>query len=167
VRLISETKEALEQQTATAEVLKVISGSPTDVQPVLEAVAERSRLLCRADSSRVWLRSGDQLRSMTGYALYGGSTAGRDEVLPIKRTSVIGRAFVDRRTVHVENFDALSDEEYPDSLAIRTRYGFRTVLGVPMLREGVSIGTIGVLRKGAASLSSAEIRSSKLSPTRP
>jgi hypothetical protein len=66
-----------------------------------------------------------------GYALYEGSTSGRDEVLPIKRTSVIGRAFVDRRTVHVENFDALSDEEYPDSLAIRTRYGFRTVLAEP------------------------------------
>src|SRR5712671_2857579 len=55
VRLFNETREALEQQTATAEVLKVISDSPTDVQPVLEAVADRSRLLCRADDSRIWL----------------------------------------------------------------------------------------------------------------
>ncbi|HEY8623173.1 MAG TPA: GAF domain-containing protein, partial [Casimicrobiaceae bacterium] len=144
VRLFNETKEALEQQTATAEVLKVISGSPTDVQPVLEAVAERSRLLGRADGSRVWLLDGDHLRSVTGFTSHDGSESGRNEVMPLKRTSVIGRAFVDRRTVHVNDVTTLIDADFPDSREIQARHGFRTVLGVPMLRDGVSIGTIGV-----------------------
>ena len=58
VRLFNETKEALERQTATSEILRVISESPNDVQPVLDAVAERARLLCRADGGRVWLVEG-------------------------------------------------------------------------------------------------------------
>ena len=157
-RLFNETKEALEQQTATAEVLKVISGSLSDVQPVLEAVALRSRLLGRADNSRVWLLDGDQLRSMTGLLLEDGSESGRDELMPPKASSVIGRAFVERRTVHVDDVAALLDSEFPDSRGIQSRHGFRTVLGVPMLRDGVSIGTIGVYRKLVQPFSAAEIR---------
>ena len=158
VRLISETKEALERQTATAEILNVIAGSPSDVQPVLESVAERSRLLCRANDSRVWLLSGGHLRSMTGYADGSGAASGRDEVLPLKGTSVMGRAFVERRTVHVEDVTTQLDADYPDARAIQALHGFRTVLGVPMLREGVAIGTIGVLRKQVQPFSQAEIR---------
>ena len=158
VRLISETKEALERQTATAEILNVIASSPSDVRPVLEAVAERSRLLCRADASRVWLLNGDHLRSMTGFKLEDGSESGRDEVLPLMGTSVIGRAFADRRTVHVDDVAALIDSEFPDSREIQALHGFRTVLGVPMLREGVSIGTIGVYRKQVQGFSKAEVR---------
>ncbi len=158
VRLISETKEALERQTATAEILNVIAGSPSDVQPVLESVAERSRLLCRANDSRVWLLSGDHLRSMTGYADGHGAASGRDEVLPLKGTSVMGRAFVERRTVHVEDVTTQLDTDYPGARAIQALHGFRTVLGVPMLREGVAIGTIGVLRKQVQPFSQAEIR---------
>jgi GAF domain-containing protein len=125
----------------------------------MEAVAERSRRLCRADGSRVWLLHGDHLRSMTSYKFVdGGSESGRDEVLPLKSTSVVGRAFVDRRTVHVADVATLVDSDYPDTRVLYERYGFRTVLGVPMLREGVSIGTIGVLRKQVQPFSAAEIR---------
>ena len=154
----AEVSEALERQTATAEILNVIASSPSDVRPVLEAVAERSRLLCLADASRVWLLNGDHLRSMTGFKLEDGSESGRDEVLPLIGTSVIGRAFADRRTVHVDDVTALIDSEFPDSREIQARHGFRTVLGVPMLREGVSIGTIGVYRKRVQGFSKAEVR---------
>ena len=154
----AELTEALEYQTATAEILKVISNSPTDVQPILEAVAERSRLLCRAHGSRVWLLDGDHLRAVTGYKLEDGSESGRDELLPLTRRSVVGRAFVDRRTVHVEDVAPLIDSEYPDSRAIQALHGFRTVLAVPMLREGASVGIIAVLRTQMQPFSKAEIR---------
>ena len=154
----AELSESLEYQTATAEILKVISNSPTDVQPVLDAVAERSRLLCRADGSRVWLLNGDHLRAVTGYRFEDGSESGRDEVLPLRRSSVVGRAFVDHRTVHVEDVARLIESEYPDSRAIQARHEFRTVLAVPMLREGTSVGIIAVLRKQVQPFSKAEIR---------
>jgi HAMP domain-containing protein len=83
----AELTEALEYQTATAEILKVISSSPDDVQPILDAVAERSRILCRAHGSRVWLVEGDHLRALTAYKRDDGSESGRDDLLPLKSTS--------------------------------------------------------------------------------
>ena len=153
----SELTEALEYQTATAEILKVISGSPTDVQPILEAVAERSRLLCRAHGSRVWLLQGDQLRAVAGYR-HADAGAGDNELLPSRPTSVVGRAFVERRTLHVEDVVPLMSSEYVDSRGIQARQGFRTVLAVPMLREGVSVGIIAVMRTEVQPFSKAEIR---------
>ena len=154
----AELTQALEYQTATAEILKVISNSPADVQPILEAVAERSRLLCRAHGSRVWLLEGDDLRAVTGYKLEDGTESGRDEMLPLSSKSVTGRAFVERRTVHVEDVAPLIDSEYRDSREVQARHGFRTVLAVPMLREGASVGIIAVLRAHVQPFSKAEIR---------
>jgi signal transduction histidine kinase len=124
----------------------------------LQAVAERSVLLCRAHGSRVWLPDGDRLRAMTGYQLEDGAEAGRNEVLPLSGGSVVGRAFVERRTVHVEDVAQLIDSDYPDSRDIQSRHGFRTVLAVPMVREGTSVGIIAVLRKHVQPFSNAEIR---------
>jgi GAF domain-containing protein/CheY-like chemotaxis protein len=156
VRLFNETKEALDRQTATAEVLKVISASPTDVQPVLEAVAERAGLLCHAEGSRVWLAADGQLRAMTSYGRgYEGGSIG--DVLPIRRSSVGGRAFLERRCVHVEDVLPLIDTEYPDVRELQARNGFRTVLGVPMLRDGESIGVISLLRNRVQPFAPAEI----------
>jgi GAF domain-containing protein len=127
----------------------VISRSPTDLQPVLQAVGERSAALCRAYGCRIWLPEENHLRSMTGYLGVRGDEAvtGRDEVLPLTRGSVVGRAFADRRTVHVQDVTRLFDSEYPDSREPQIRHGFRTVLAVPMVRDGASAGIIAVMRR--------------------
>jgi signal transduction histidine kinase len=154
----AELTASLEFQTATAEILRVLSRSPTDLQPVLQAVAARSVLLCRAHGSRVWLPDGDHLRAMTGYQVEGGAESGRDDVLPLDSASVVGRAFVERRTMHVEDIAALLDSNYPASREAQSRLGFRTVLAVPMVREGASVGIITVLRKEVHPFSNAEVR---------
>ena len=156
-RLFNETKDALERQTATAEILRVISESPTDVQPVLDAVAERAGILCRADGSRVWLAEHGQLRAMTSYGPAYAGGAGI-EVLPLRKTSIGGRAYLERRTVHVEDVLPLMDSEYPDIREIQQRYGFRTVLNVPLLREGEALGVISLLRDEVRPFAPAEIR---------
>jgi len=153
-RLFNETKEALERQTATAEVLGVISESPTDVQPVLKAVAERAGILCRADGSRVWLVSDGQLRAMTSY---GPAYEADLESLPLRRSSVAGRAVLERRYVHVEDVVPHLESEYPDIRELQKRHGFRTVLNVPLLREGEALGVIAVLRNEVRPFTPAEI----------
>jgi signal transduction histidine kinase/CheY-like chemotaxis protein/putative methionine-R-sulfoxide reductase with GAF domain len=155
-RSFSDTREALARETATSEVLRVISGSPTDVQPVLDTVAERAGLLCRAEGSRVWLAFGERLRAMTRYGPgYDAATAGVE--LPINARSVAGRAFLERRCVHVEDIIPLIDTEYPDVRELQARNGFRTVLAVPMLRDGQSIGVIAQLRNQVRPFAPAEI----------
>ena len=156
VRLFNETKVALERQTATSEVLSVISKSPTDVQPVLEAVAERAGLLCRADGSRVWLIRDGQLHAMTSYgpAFQDGSTG---MVLPLRRSSIAGRSVIDGTFVHVDDVLPLIDTEYPDIRDLQARIGFRTALNMPLLLDGEAKGVISLLRNEVRPFSPAEI----------
>ena len=143
-RLFNETQESLARQTATSDVLRVISESPTDVQPVLEAVAQRAGVLCRADLARVWLLQGGELHAATGY----GPGAGRSQtdVLPVRLTSIAGRAMLTRSTIHVDDVVPLLDTEYPDVREIQASIGFRTALNVPLLRDGEAIGVISLAR---------------------
>ncbi|HYP69273.1 MAG TPA: ATP-binding protein, partial [Variovorax sp.] len=157
----AELRASLEFQTATADILRVLSRSPANLQPVLQAVAERSVRLCRAHGSRVWLPAGEHaLRAMTGFQTERERHVelGHDEEMPQSSESVVGRAFVERRTVHVDDVRQLLDSRYPASRRGQTRLGFRTVLAVPMLREGASVGVITVLRKDVQPFSAAEIR---------
>jgi signal transduction histidine kinase len=132
--------EALEQQTATSEILRVISGSITDLQPVLEAVVKRAAQLCDAEHAYVLLVEENALR----LAASSGSLP-TAETRPLRRELVAGRAVVDRQIVHVEDVQVALDE-FP--LAMSQSFGVRTrtVLAVPLLREGVAIGVIQARR---------------------
>jgi GAF domain-containing protein len=139
-RLFNETKESLEQQTAISEVLRVISSSPADVRPVLEAVAERAVRICEATDARLFLVEGDKLR----YAAGVGDIAapGPGELRNLDRGLVMGRAIIDRVPVHVEDLAAVSEGEWPQAVASQRRFGHRTTLAVPLLRERRALGAI-------------------------
>ena len=136
-----ELTEALEQQTATSEILRVISGSPTDIQPVLDAVAERAARLCDAWDGLILLVDGDALQLVAHHGPIDALIAMR---VPINCATVGGRAFVDRQTVHVEDLTEAAD--FPEGVELAKRFGNRTTLGTPLLREGVPIGVILIRR---------------------
>jgi signal transduction histidine kinase len=144
VRLFQELTEALEQQTATSEILGVIASSPTDIQPVLDAVAQSAARLCDARDAVIYRVDGDILQ---GVAICG-SIPIRSTPLPLTRGSTAGRAVVDRQTTHIHDIDAESATEFPDIDRAGTGGGSRarTRLAVPLLREGIAIGAILIRR---------------------
>ncbi|RKZ34165.1 MAG: hypothetical protein DRQ37_08000, partial [Gammaproteobacteria bacterium] len=144
-----EATQALAQQTAMSEILRVISSSPTDIQPVLDAIAEGSARLCEAVDAVVWQVEGDILRCR---AHCGPIDAPEEWTIPIDRGSGAGRAVADRQTIHVLDM-AAETKEYPEGSAYANRYGFRTMLSAPLLSEGVPIGTILIRRKDVRAFS--------------
>jgi signal transduction histidine kinase len=137
--------EALEQQTATSEILGVISSSPTDIQPVLEAVAENAARLCEAQDVVIMRVHGEALRRVAGVGEFL-KLLPADFTIPITRGSVAARAVVDRTTVHVHDLAAEPEDEFPVGRELQRRFGHHTMLAVPLLREGAPIGVIVVIR---------------------
>src|SRR5215468_7756781 len=135
--------EALEQQTSTSEILGIIANSATDLQPVLDAVAENAACLIGAQDAIIHRLDGDVLRDA---AHYGLSPRTPDTTTPLTRDSVAGRAAVDRQLVHVTDLQAESGAEFPLAKARAVRDGTRSVLGAPLLREGLPIGAILIRR---------------------
>ena len=139
-----ELTEALAQQTATSEILRVIARSPADLQPVLDALVLNAGRLCQAVDTALLLVEGDQLRVA---ALDGSMDAPVGFSNPIHRGWVAGRAVVDAQTVHVEDLANADEAEFPLGRAIAIQFGHRTTLATPLLREGVPIGAL-FLRRG-------------------
>src|SRR5216683_2813501 len=136
--------EALEQQTATSEILRVIASSPTDVEPVLMTVAERAARLCDANDALIFRKEGNGLRALARWGSVP-TVMTPETVLTIDRTFVASRAVIDARVVHIPDVQAAFDE-FPGSKRYMGVTGVRTVLAVPLLREGVAIGAILIRR---------------------
>jgi PAS domain S-box-containing protein len=148
VRLFNETKEALQQQTAISEILQVMSSSPTDVRPVLSAVAERAARLCEAEFVTVFMAEDGVLRA-AGYSSAAASNPFPDgkDVLPLDRSYMAGRAAVTGQTVHLEDVVPLLESEFTGARENQEKFGFRTFLAVPLLRNKKVIGVIAASRR--------------------
>jgi len=156
-RLFAETREALEQQTATAEVLKVISGSPTDVQPVFDAIAERAMMLCGANIAMVMRYDGELIHVVAFHGAEDEAMREINSVYPIKpgRGTVTARAVMEGVPVQIE--DVFADPDYASPEGAR-QAGYRSLLGVPMMREGKVIGALGLARAKAGHFTEKQVR---------
>jgi signal transduction histidine kinase len=136
--------EALAQQTATAEILRVISSAPTSLQSVLEAVVNNAARLCNATDAHIFRIDADVLRLVASFG--SQPIIGAQEGIPFSRDSAIGRAMVDRQTVHVHDLAVEVETEFPGSKTYQKRFGTRTMVATPLLREGLPIGAILIRR---------------------
>ena len=144
-----ELTEALEQQTATAEILRAISGSPTDIQPVLDTVVRAAARFCGATDVVIFRLEGQTLRGAAGVGRFGETIVSESLAgfqFPLTRGSVTGRAILDRGPVHVHDVAAESQDEFPDARDFQRRFGHRTVAVTPLLREGTPLGAIALFR---------------------
>jgi GAF domain-containing protein len=138
-----ELTESLEQQTAIGDILRVISSSPGDVKPVLDTVAERAARICGAQFVDIIVVQNDVLHQQASFGNLRGLDS--DETVPLDRTTIMGRSICDKKPVHIA--DALeAGDDFPNGRQLAIRFGHRTVLSIPLIREGQALGTILVRR---------------------
>jgi GAF domain-containing protein len=152
VRLFNETKEALKQQTATSEILRVISSSPTDIEPVFDAIVESGMRFCEGEQCVLLGREGGMLTFLASHhSSPEGQAALRASLpIPMNRDTTAGRAILERRVVQIP--DVLDDADY-GLKHLTTVAGYRATIAVPMMREGDAIGAMTVAREAPGEFS--------------
>jgi len=156
VRLFNETKEALEQQTATAEILRVISSSPADIQPVVDAIAAKAQDLCQAKTGAVFRFDGELIHVVAAHSFNLEAVEAHRQTYPTPpgRGGTTARAILSRAVVYIP--DIREDPEYEhQTLAKATDY--LSALAVPMLHEGEAVGAITVTRAEAGAFTQRQI----------
>ena len=159
-RLLTEQREALERQTATADILRVISGSPADVQPTFEAIAISAARLCDAEFSAV-ARFEDGLLHLAATNNLSADEAAAFHSLfprPALRNFAIGRAFVDGCAVQFDDVLAQPDYDQRTRDVLQSALGYRTFMAVPILRSGKPIGVVGCARRRVKPFSAEQIQ---------
>ncbi len=151
VRLFNETKEALDQQTATAQILQAISSSPGDLRPVFDAVVRAAAQFCGASNVLIMRLDQGVLRGAAAVGPFADvlmRRAGSLEAIeiPVTKGTVAGRSVVECRTIHVHDLAAERKDEYPEGRELQRRFGHRTLVATPLLREGVPLGVIVLFR---------------------
>ena len=145
-RLLNELRQSLQQQTATSDVLKVISGSAFDLQPVLNTIVETAARLCDAEFAVIFrLRDGKYYSAAANNAEDAFLKHAAKHPIPIGVGSLIGRTGLEKKTIHLP--DCLADPDYT-YLEYQSIGKYRSMLGVPLMREDVAIGVIGLMRTG-------------------
>jgi two-component system, NtrC family, sensor kinase len=150
-----ELAEACRREVAIADILRVISRSPTDLQSVLDAVAKSAARLCEAETASVFRCDGDQLRLAANHRPLGPGIVG-GYTIPLIRGTANGRAVLEGLTIHIADLQSEA-REYPEGSETARKHGHRTVLAVPLLREGIVIGSISLRRASARLFTDAQV----------
>ena len=148
----SELSESLEQQITTSAILKVIASSPTDLRPVLSAVADNAARLCDAYDTTIFLKRDNVLAVVA----HDGTIRVDFDHLPLSRDIVTSRAVLERSTIHVHDL-SLAGDEYPEGQKMAISMGFRTILATPLLRSGEAIGALMIRRTDVRPFSDRQI----------
>src|SRR6516164_8008829 len=138
----TQLSKSLEQQTAISEILREISNSPDDVRPVLNSVTEHAARICEAQCTDIFIVDGDALRIAAGF---GEVERPVDEPFPLDRSTIAGRTVLDMEPIHVPDVQHAGNE-FALGRAYGQKFGHRTILGVPLIREGRALGAITIRR---------------------
>ena len=154
-RLFDETQQALERETASNDILRVIAESPTNVAPVLDVIARHAARLSGSDDAIIGIRDAETLVVAAHYGDVPMIPVGQGILL--NRDSVAGRAIIEGRTVQTIHGVPDASAEFPEGDKVAARYGYRVTCAVPLMREGEAIGAIGIRRTTPALLTDAQI----------